>query len=212
MSYDHAEARDLPAEEQKFNTALDALKGILLEVEQDFWYETVRRADPIRHAALLKWIVEQEACDFSVAALVFFRSEVADAVRNRRPLPECPDATALHAVVLQNWAAGRYRSHEIDCYDELRGWAKILRRYVEAVPAERRSFAVPERFLDPFGGRAFALPTFLSPAHSHDVWVIFNALGFDVPPRSPNMPAGWARLTASLKAHMPRFGTAPATS
>ena len=164
--------------------ALIALKCILKEAPQDAWYTVASRAEPVRDADLLIWMLQQPECDFGVAAYLLYAADTVAPICSGAHLSD-----PVAVTILENWQRGYYQRHEIDVAAEAEPSARILREFYASTPADQRQVLVPARFRRPAGGRPVSVPYCFSPEHDAHFWTICRAAGLRVPERKPGL--GW---------------------
>lgn len=183
-----------------------AIRRVLKGAPQDLWLETIRRARYASHNSLISWMLQQPECDFAVAVHAFYRSNPAQHLDKPLPLPPQPDTDEIFARVLLLWDMGYFRHHEL-CIEEqdapLRQIARLNQK-VLARPREVLPFQIPQRFLQPTGGRPMQLASHLSPSEAHDLWVKYAQAGLDVPPVAPGISRKIVGLTQSITGRLRR--------
>ncbi|WP_296372591.1 hypothetical protein [Yoonia sp.] len=179
---------------------MSTLLRILKSAPQDLWLDTIRRAKPRVHDELVFWMLNQTECDFAVAAHAFYHSDPAHYLDDPRPLPPHPAPGQTFAQVLINWDKGYYRTHKLQL--ELRDvhprTVAGLNQKSMARPRGSLPFAIPARFLDPWGGKPIALPPYLSPDDAIHLWPIYAALQLRVPDDPPGLPRQIAKARKAI--------------
>lgn len=182
------------------DSALAALKRILKSAPQDLWLDTIRRADIKGHGELICWMLDQTECDFAIAVHAFYHSDPAYHLDNPRPLPARSTPGQVFGQVLINWDKGYYRFHNLQI--EMRdAHPRVIARINQKSMARPRGslpFTIPARLLDPTGGKALHLPSYMSPDDAAHLWPIYNALGLQVPATAPGLSRRMAKARAII--------------
>lgn len=205
MIYDDAYYAELAEQDRATKSAGKALFAFLKDAPQDLWLDMVDQLNFDQHDWIAHWMLMQPECDRSVAITLFHAASGPYFLKEKLPLPDVPQVHELHAVILQNWENGSYRTAEISL-DQAEGSstyradAQRLQNAIDSVTDP--VFEVPAEFLDLKGVRALLVPANLAPNEVLKVWKIYAPLDL----RVHHLPPGPEREAYELKqkAHFAR--------
>ncbi|WP_439154465.1 hypothetical protein [Yoonia sp.] len=182
-------------------SALAHLLRILKSSPQDLWLDTIRRASPGIHDALIFWMLEQTECDFAIAVHAFYLIDPSQYLDTPRPLPQRPNPGQYFAQVLMNWDKGYYRIHNLTVEQQDAHPRTIARLNQKSLvrPKGTLPFVIPDRFLNPTGGQPATLPHYLSPDDATHLWPIYAALQLRVPSQPPGLQRKIAKARQAIE-------------
>ena len=169
---------------------IDWLKG----KPQDAWIDVVPHLNWDSAEDVLLWMVEQEQCELSVAAWIFWATDIESVVRGgyysewRRS-----GSGKIASTILRNLRRGFYRSRRLRFAEPYRGdLARTVKRWCDMpdkLKAAHSDLKLPPALLGPFKGRTLLPLPHWRAQHNPHLWDLFMGLGTSIGHRP-----GWANI------------------